>query len=64
MFSFEIVSCPIGCGKLGKRNKDECYIVQCDECKTLWMWKAHSKKPLPIVKQKEAASCGCGRCGR
>lgn len=65
MFNFEIVSCPV-CPKqkLGKRNRDDCYIVQCDDCGTLWMWKKGSKKPLPIIKQKEAASCGCGRCGR
>jgi hypothetical protein len=64
MFNFEIVDCPLKCGKLGKRNRDECYIVKCDECDTLWMWKAKSKKPLPITKQKEAPKCGCGRCGR
>ncbi len=64
MFNFEIVSCPICKEVLGKRNKNECHIVECSECNQLWMWKAKSKKATPIVKQKEIAKCGCGRCGR
>ena len=64
MFNFEIVSCPLKCGKLGKRNKAECYIVKCESCETLWMWVAKAKKPKAIQAQKEPAKCGCGRCGR
>lgn len=66
MFNYELVSCPVCGSKLGKRNKDECYIIQCtaDDCGTLWMWKAKSKTPVPITKQKEVKKCGCGRCGR
>ncbi len=64
MFSnFELVSCPVpGCGSLGKRNKTECYIKECKNCNTLWMWKKGAKKPV-VIKNKKDTSCGCG-CGR
>lgn len=66
MFEYELVSCPVCESKLGRRNKKEAYIVQCNGelCNTLWIWKKGSKKPLPLSKQKEAIRCGCNGCGR
>lgn len=63
MFNYELVSCPVpGCGKLGKRNKGECYIVKCANCNTLWMWTKGAKEPKVIKSIPGANKCTCEGC--